>query len=140
MMEIPLAGLFECVASSPCGRYIASGAGAHLVAKSSTGAILRRIRDHSDDVTCIAFAAKGKKILSGSRDKVMVWDLELSEAAAQVLEGHSGEVTGICANIDGGSVYSTSYDGSVRIWDAATGTETEKLSQGIAVCVLLLWS
>ncbi len=51
----------------------------------------------------------------------------------QVLEGHSGEVTGIAATSDGGRIYSCSYDGTLRIWDTATGTETEKLSQGSGV-------
>ncbi len=141
MMEIPLGGWCCCVASSPCGRYIAAGAGADIVvAKSSTGEVLWRLRGHSDAVTCVAFAAAGKKIMSGSEDKkIMIWEWEASESAVQVLEGHKGEVTGIAANSDGGRIYSCSTDGTVRIWDTATGTETDELGQGnrvncVAVC------
>ncbi len=70
VMEIPLGGECQCVASSPCGRYIAAGAWADIVvAKSSSGEVLQRLRGHSRAVTCIAFAAGGKKIVSGSWDK-----------------------------------------------------------------------
>ncbi len=77
VMEIPLGGRCWCVASSPCGRYIAAGAGADIVvAKSSSGEVLQRLRGHSDAVMCIAFAAGGKKIVSGSWDeKIMTWGM-----------------------------------------------------------------
>ncbi len=66
-MEIPLGGRCWCVASSPCGRYIAAGAWADIVvAKSSSGEVLQRLRGHSGIVKCIAFAAGAKKIVSGS--------------------------------------------------------------------------
>ncbi len=52
----------------------------------------------------------------------------------QGLEGHSGRVPGIAANSDGGRIYSCSADGTLRIWDTASGNETDKLPQG-SVCV-----
>ncbi len=78
--------------------------------------------------------------MSGSSDtKAMVWDWMSPEPAAQVLAGHSSKVMGITANSDGGRIYSCSSDGTVRIWDTATGTETDELPQGngincVAVC------
>ncbi len=138
-MEIPLGERCR-VASSSRGRYIAAGAGTDiLVAKSSNGEILRHMRGHTKNVTCIAFAAEGTKIVSGSWDKkVMVWQWDSSESGEQVLEGHSG-VTDVAETNNGGHIYSCSTDGTVRAWDTATGTEAGIVSQGskvlcIAVC------
>ncbi len=51
------------------GVTFAAGAGADiLVAKSSSGEILQRLRGHAERVLCLAFAAGSEKIVSGSED------------------------------------------------------------------------
>ncbi len=65
--------------------------------------------------------------------KVIVRQWESSKLAAQVLDGHDDEVTGIAVRSDGGHIFSCSYDGTLRIWDACTDTQTEEMSQGSAV-------
>ncbi len=140
--EIPVGGRCDCVASSPCGRYIAAGAGADiLVARSSSGETLRRLRGHAETVSCVAFAAGFEKIVSGSVDgKVMMWDWETSESAVLVLEGHGGAITSITANRDGGRVFFFAGNGALSTWDMCTGMETEELFQdkavsSVAICV-----
>ncbi len=63
--EIPVRGC-DCVASSPCGRYIAVGDRSDiLVARSSSGEILQRLRGHGGEVLCVAFAAGWEKLSPG---------------------------------------------------------------------------
>ncbi len=136
--EIPVGGRCTCVSSSPCGRYIAAGAGADiLVASISSGEILQRLRGHSEDVYCVAFAAGWEKVVSGSGDgKVMIWEWETSESAERVLEGHLDSVLSIAVTSDTRRGFSCALDGTMRTWDMSTGAETEELSQGRAVdCV-----
>ncbi len=62
IMEIPVGCYSRCVAISPCGRYIAAGAGADIViAKSSSGEIVQRMQGHTKDVSCVAFIAIARK-------------------------------------------------------------------------------
>ncbi len=138
MMELPVGGPCHCVASSPCGRYIAAGAGGDiLVADSNTYDVLKRMRGHTMDVTSVAFVAGCEEIVSGSEDgKVMTWKWQSSESAVQVFEGHRDAVQSIAVSRDGGRIFSCSDDATLRIWDTFTGTPTEELLQGsAATCV-----
>ena len=47
--------------------------------------------------------------------------------ALQTLEGHSSRVTSVAFSPDGTQVVSGSYDETVRLWDAATGTALQTL-------------
>ncbi len=130
-----MGGRCNCVACSPCGRYIAGGAGKDIVIiDASSGEILRRLRSHSKDVRCITFFPGCTKIVSGSDDgKVIVWEWESLESPAHVREGHSDWVRGVAVSRDGQRIYSGSEDGSLRIWNVVSGVQVAELAQNIGV-------
>ncbi len=108
-----------------------------MVARSSSGEILQRLRGHAEEVFYLAFAGGSEKIVSGSQDgNAMIWEWETSETAVRVLEGHGEGVSSFAVSSDGGRVFSCADDGTLRTWDVSAGTETEETSLGNAVdCV-----
>lgn len=99
----------------------------HLVLK---GVLL----GHSDWVTQIATTAERPDIvLSSSRDKsVIVWQLNYQHdltgdniacgTPSKSLHGHSNFVSDTVMSSDGLFAVSSSWDGSLRLWDLSTGT------------------
>ena len=78
----------------------------------------RALLGHGDDVEDFVFvdAATG---VSASRDRrVIVWDLRTG-AVRRVLEGHGKDVLALA--VDGGRVYSSGDDMTLRVWDLESG-------------------
>ncbi|KAJ1483701.1 WD40-repeat-containing domain protein [Baffinella frigidus] len=81
------------------------------------------ITGHSSYVSCFAFSADGKRVVTGSFDNlVKIWDARTG-AEVCTLTGHLDQVTCIALSRDGKRVVSGSCDGLVKVWDAATGAE-----------------
>ncbi len=81
---------------------------------------------HLAAVTCLAFSADGRRLVSGSEDStLLVWDVESGEIV-QRLEGHQGFVSA-CAFLPGERVVSGGWDGEVVVWDAGMGQALRKL-------------
>lgn len=91
---------------------------------------------HNDWVTQIATTAQFPDIvLSASRDKtIVVWQLNnqldsSSDSApcgvpTKALRGHSHFVSDVVISSDGLFAVSSSWDGSLRLWDLSVGTST----------------
>jgi cytochrome c len=58
---------------------------------------------------------------AGEDRRIAIWDRD-GTTPSRVLEGHQGPVAGLALSSDGRSLASASWDGTVRIWDIATGT------------------
>jgi WD40 repeat protein len=78
---------------------------------------------HSAPVTCVAFSACGRYVLSGSKDKtVKLWDIA-SGREIRTFKGHSDVVSSARFTPHGRNIVSSSWDGSIRLWEVATGLE-----------------
>jgi WD40 repeat protein len=74
-----------------------------------------------------AIAISSSRIASGERyHKVKLLDLTGKEI--KILEGHEAAILAVGFSPDGKSLYSFSLDGSLRVWDAATGA-----AQGVVI-------
>ena len=77
-------------------------------------------------VWSLALSPDGTTLASGGAVLRLV-DMKTGKVAAN-LEGHDGLITGAAFASEGKSLVSASLDGTVRIWDVATGLETASLS------------
>jgi WD40 repeat protein len=90
----------------------------------SSGASVRRWQKHAGRITCVVFSEDLSPglVATGSADHSIrlwhLWDDELENPCIQTLLGHGGTVTGLaCAK---GRLVSSSVDGTVRVWEAAS--------------------
>ncbi len=127
---------------SPDGTRIVSGGEDKTIRiwDAATGAEVMTLRGHGDwpeepnysPVSSIAFSPDGTQLVSGSYDyTVRIWN---AETGAEVMTlrghpvianhlGHSKIVNDVAFSPDGKHIGSASSDGTIRIWDVATGSE-----------------
>jgi WD40 repeat protein/serine/threonine protein kinase len=123
-------GTATCVTFSPDGKRLASAhdtgnAGTLNIWDSATGKLLFST-DDNDGVLSVAFSPDGQRMASGSRYHVGIRD---SANGKQVLSITTpGEVRSVAFSPDGRRL--ASADGSVKIWDAASGKELFNLQRG----------
>jgi WD40 repeat protein len=76
----------------------------------------------SSAATCVAHAPDSSILAAGtSAGRIHMWRRDGTVVA--VLEGHRDEVTSVRFSSDGGRLYSTSADGSARVWDLVAARE-----------------
>ncbi len=86
-----------------------------------------RTMPHPEAVTAAVPSADGKKLFTGSADKmVRAWDLAKLTIERQ-FQGHTAPVTTLVTHPNGQLLASGGDDGSVRFWNQATGKETDIL-------------
>ena len=77
----------------------------------------RRLDGHARDVLALVFSPDGR-LISGGLDKcVRVWDVEGGRAIL-TLRDHGAAVTGLAISRDGGRLASSSFDHTVKVWEA----------------------
>lgn len=126
----------RCIAVSPCGTYLAMGSeqGRLLIWELSSGSLLVAIDAHYQEISSLGFSQDSAYVITGSSDsRVLVWsmldfvDTETNFDEIKPVHSwthHSLSVTAVKVGYGRGveaRVYTASLDGTVRVWDLATG-------------------
>ena len=105
---------------------------------ADTGAKLITLEGHDAVHSRLAFSPDGSRLAAAdatgvTRTKanwtVPIWDVN-TEELVMTLTGHQGDVPAVAFSPDGRRLVTSSYDGSLRLWDAATGEQQGKLDVG----------
>ncbi|KZZ87462.1 hnwd3 [Moelleriella libera RCEF 2490] len=81
----------------------------------------QKLEGHSNEVSSVAFSAKGLYLASGSVDTtIKLWDTATGDCQ-QTLEGHSGWVRSVAFSVDGQQMASVLDNKTIKLWDTATG-------------------
>jgi WD40 repeat protein len=113
-----------CVAFSPDGKYLATGAEDEKVRlwDVNKSQVKRVLSGHTGPVKSVAFCRNGKVLASGAADNtVKLWDTS-TFSVLQTLRGHQGEVLSVAFSPDCKVLATGSGDRTLRVWDATTGT------------------
>jgi WD40 repeat protein len=131
------------MAPSPDGRTIAVGGFQSVETwDSASGRRAARIPSDSDIVWSMAYTGDGRHIVTGSDLHVRVIDVA-SGRVVRKLSGHSGQVSAVAVSDDGTRILSggghrdsmwkgiasTQFDGSLRLWDLASGQPVRVLEK-----------
>jgi len=122
------------VCFSPDGKRLASGSqdGTVKVWDVASGQEAFTLEGHAGGITGVCFSPDGKRLASSAEDRtVRVWDLSRRPAGDQIdlnppvltLRAHTREVLSVCFSRDGKRLASASKDGTVKVWDVASGNE-----------------
>lgn len=120
------------IAFSPDGKWIASQDSrkwscnpTHIkIWDATTGKEIRTLRgEHGALVVSLAFTSDGKRIVSGSRDKLLkIWDANSGEEL-MTLAGHEVAIASLDLSTNDKRIVSMDYGGAIKVWDADDGEE-----------------
>jgi WD40 repeat protein len=116
---------------SPDGKHIASAGrrnGTVHVWDAEKGQLVRALNGQKGGISRVLYSRDGKRLIAagGSFDpSIYVWDIE-REKPIHRLEGHRDYIDSIALSSDEKLLASASRDGTLRLWNLATGKETKQ--------------
>ncbi len=146
--------LIDAIAISPAGKRVVLGSrdgSIVLRADSFAAANWATLQGHSGRVTALAFAPGGRSFASASEDQtIKIWQVVLDEQfpkpgekmsarVAFTCAGHTGAVLAVDFSLDG-RLASAGADGTVRLWEAASGREVATLRDHVGAVRTLVFS
>jgi WD40 repeat protein len=130
----------QSVVFSPDGQFLASGSSDKKVRlwETKTGKERGFLGEHETPVARVAFAPDGKSVAASSSGlrAVKLWDIAGGKLL-KTFEGHQSVVRGLAFSPDGKTLASAADEGTVGIWDVATGTSRVPLPGHRAALVML---
>ena len=122
-------GSINDISFSPDGTQIAVGSATGVwVYDARTGAELSLLTDHATRADILAYSSDGKTLATGRYDRISLWDIGTGKLIKSYKREesviHTLKITG-----DGKTLLCKGYDGSVRLWDIATGEKKDFLSK-----------
>ncbi|MCC7210148.1 MAG: WD40 repeat domain-containing protein [Anaerolineae bacterium] len=97
----------------------------------AAGESIQHFVGHSAAVNSVAFSPDGQQFASASDDtSIILWDIA-SSAAVRIITGHTSRVSDLAFMPEASStLFSTSYDLTIRSWNTQNGQETYQYSLG----------
>lgn len=115
----PKADFKNCLAFSRDGKAVISG-GLGVLFDADSGAEKARLDQHESWVRTLSLSPDGKKLAFEDYTCIRFWDSATGKILAED-EGHHGGIASIAFFPDGRTLASGASDGTVRLWEAATG-------------------
>ena len=124
-------GWMRDLAFSPDGSHLAVASGSAIaVLDLRTQGNNYSLSSPLGDVWSLAFSPDGAVLAAAVGDHqsgmAQLWDVASGQMLVE-LQGHRHRVTGIAFSPDGRRLVTSSYDGSLRLWNAQTGAEISTL-------------